>query len=226
DQCIRNDGATGSRKATAIPCGARPQHFAACGDCRGLCCRSLHWGCTLVDIAQRKFDGRGPGAGNCNRTKLTHSRGKSCAAAVARGLAFRNLSNDPQQEYFANGITDDLTTDLSRLPGSFVIARNTAFTYKGKPTDAKQIGRDLGVHYVVEGSVRRTGDQVQINVQLIDAESGAHLWADRFDIDHRELANAQGEMTVRLALTLNIKLGKTELARSELREGWSATSRG
>jgi class 3 adenylate cyclase/TolB-like protein len=133
-------------------------------------------------------------------------------------LPFANLSNDPEQEYFANGITDDLTTDLSRLPGSFVIARNTAFTYKGKPTDAKQIGRDLGVHYVVEGSVRRTGDQVQINVQLIDAESGAHLWADRFDIDHRELANAQGEMTVRLALTLNIKLRKTELARSELRK--------
>src|SRR5262249_60252140 len=114
-------------------------------------------------------------------------------------LPFANLSNDPEQEYFADGITDDLTTDLSLLPGSFVIARNTAFTYKGKPTDAKQIGHDLGVRYVVEGSVRRTGDQVQINVQLIDAESGAHLWADRFDIDRRELAYAQGEVTVSLS---------------------------
>ena len=86
-------------------------------------------------------------------------------------LPFANLSNDPEQEYFADGITDDLTTDLSQLPGSLVIARNTAFTFKGKPTDAKQIGRDLGVRYVVEGSVRRTGDQVQVNVQLIDAEA-------------------------------------------------------
>jgi TolB-like protein len=90
-------------------------------------------------------------------------------------LPFANLSNDPEQEYFADGITEDLTTDLSRFPESFVIARNTAFTFKGKPTDAKQIGHDLGVHYVVEGSVRRTSDQVQINVQLIDAESDVHL---------------------------------------------------
>jgi adenylate cyclase len=96
-------------------------------------------------------------------------------------LPFANQSSDPDQEYFADGITDDLTTDLSRLPGSFVIARNTAFTYKGKPADVKQLGHDLGVRYVVEGSVRRTGDQVQVNVQLIDTESGAHLWAERFD---------------------------------------------
>ena len=121
-------------------------------------------------------------------------------------LPFANLSNDPEQEYFADGITDDLTTDLSLLPGSFVIARNTAFTYKGKPMDAKQIGHDLGVRYVVEGSVRRTGDQVQVNVQLIDTESGAHLWADRFDTDRRDLANAQAEITFRLARMLNVKL--------------------
>ena len=87
-----------------------------------------------------------------------------------------------------------------------MIARNTAFTYKGKPIDAKQIGRDLGVRYVLEGSVRRAGDQVQVNVQLIDAESGAHLWADRFDTDRRDLASAQAEITGRLARTLNVKL--------------------
>jgi adenylate cyclase len=133
-------------------------------------------------------------------------------------LPFANLSNDPEQEYFADGITDDLSTDLSRIGGSFVIARNTAFTYKGKPTDVKQIGRDLGVRYVVEGSVRRTGDQVQVNVQLIDTESGAHLWAERFDTDRRDLANAQGEIAVRLVRTLGIKLVAAEVARSEQRK--------
>lgn len=90
-------------------------------------------------------------------------------------IPFSNLSNDPEQEYFADGITEDLTTDLSRISGSFVIARNTAFASKGKPVDAKQIGRELGVRYALEGSVRRTGDQVRVNVQLVDTESGAHL---------------------------------------------------
>jgi TolB-like protein/class 3 adenylate cyclase len=110
-------------------------------------------------------------------------------------LPFANLSNDPEQEYFADGITDDLTTDLSRIADSFVIARNTAFAYKGKSVDAKEIGRELGVRYVLQGSVRRTGDQVRVNVQLIDAESGAHLWADRFDTDRANLAAAQDEIT-------------------------------
>jgi adenylate cyclase len=140
-------------------------------------------------------------------------------------LPFANLSNDPEQEYFADGITDDLTTDLSRLPGSFVIARNTAFTYKGKPTDVKQIGRDLRVRYAVEGSVRRTGDQVQVNVQLIDTESGAHLWADRFDTDRRDLANAQAEITVRLARMLNFNLVAAEVTRSEQRKALDPDAR-
>ncbi len=121
-------------------------------------------------------------------------------------LPFSNLSNDPDQEYFADGITDDLTSDLSRISGSFVIARTTAFTYKGKPIDVKQIGRELGVRYVLEGSVRRTGDQVRVNAQLIDAESGAHLWADQFDTNRANLAEAQSEITGRLAWTLNIAL--------------------
>jgi len=121
-------------------------------------------------------------------------------------LPFENLSRDPDQEYFADGITDDLTTDLSRISGSFVIARNTAFTYKGKAVDVKQIGRELGVHYVIEGSVRRAGDQVQVNVQLIDAETGAHIWADRFDTDRTNLTEAQSEITGRLAQSLNVEL--------------------
>jgi adenylate cyclase len=130
-------------------------------------------------------------------------------------LPFANLSNDPDQEYFADGITDDLTTDLSRISGSFVIARNTAFTYKGKPADVKQIGRELGVRYLIEGSVRRSGNQVQVNVQLIDAETGAHLWADRFDTDRTNLTGAQNEITGRLARTLNVELFQAASRRIE-----------
>jgi TolB-like protein/class 3 adenylate cyclase/lipopolysaccharide biosynthesis regulator YciM len=130
-------------------------------------------------------------------------------------LPFVNLSNDPQQEYFAEGITDDLTTDLSRISGSFVIARNTAFTYKGKQIDAKQIGRELGVRYVLEGSVRRVDDQVRVNVQLVDGESGAQLWADRFDTDRANLGQAQDEITGRLARTLNLELVEASVRRSE-----------
>jgi adenylate cyclase len=121
-------------------------------------------------------------------------------------LPFANLSSDPDQEYFADGITDDLTTELSRIQDSFVIARTTAFTYKGKPVDVRQIGRELGVRYVLEGSVRRSGEQVQVNVQLIDTESGAHIWADRFDTDRANLTKAQDEITGRLARTLNHQL--------------------
>jgi TolB-like protein len=121
-------------------------------------------------------------------------------------LPFTNLSSDPEQEYFADGITDDLTTDLSRIAGSFVIACSTAFTYKGKSVDVKRVGRELGVRYVLEGSVRRSGSQVRMNVQLIDAETGGHLWAERFETDRRNLAEAENEITGRLARTLNLEL--------------------
>ena len=121
-------------------------------------------------------------------------------------LPFVNLSSDPELEYFADGITDDLTTDLSRIAGSFVIACSTAFTYKGRATEVKQIGRELGVRYVLEGSAGQTGDRVQVNVQLINAQSGAHVWADRLETDRRDLAAAQREITGRLARTLNLDL--------------------
>jgi adenylate cyclase len=121
-------------------------------------------------------------------------------------LPFTNLSNDPEQEYFADAVTDDLTTDLSRISDSFVISRNTAFTYKGKPVDVRRIGRELGVRYVLEGTVRRLGDHVQVNVQLIQTETGAHFWADRFDTDRTNLAKAQGDITTRLARTLHLEL--------------------
>ncbi|HXC28247.1 MAG TPA: adenylate/guanylate cyclase domain-containing protein [Stellaceae bacterium] len=137
----------------------------------------------------------------------------SVAAAVASVprlsiivLPFENLSHDPDQDYFADAITEDLTTDLSRIAGSFVIARNTAFTYKGIAVDVRQLGRDLGVHYALAGSVRHIGDQVQVDVQLIDATTGAQVWADRFETDRRNLASAQSDITGRLARTLNLEL--------------------
>ena len=128
-------------------------------------------------------------------------------------LPFTNRSNDPEQEYFADGITEDLTTDITRIQGSLVIARNTAFTYKGKPVDATRIGRDLGVRYVLEGSVQRSGKQIRINTQLIDAETGAHLWAERFDRDIGDLFALQSEITARLAAALQSQLAIAEARR-------------
>jgi TolB-like protein/class 3 adenylate cyclase/Flp pilus assembly protein TadD len=129
-------------------------------------------------------------------------------------LPFTNLSNDPNQDYFADGITDNLTTDLSRIKGSFVIARSTAFTYKGKNVDAKEIGKELGVRYVLEGSVQRGQNRVRVNAQLIDAESGAHLWADRFDEDVSDLFKLQDQVVARLGNVLGFELVKAEAEKS------------
>ena len=128
-------------------------------------------------------------------------------------LPFPNLGNDPDQQYFADGITEDLTTDLSRIPGMFVISRNSAFTYRNKPVETRQIGRELGVRYVLEGSVQRSGNQVRVNAQLIDAETGAHLWAERFDRDIGDLFALQSEITSRIAIALNLELVRAEAAR-------------
>jgi TolB-like protein/class 3 adenylate cyclase len=128
-------------------------------------------------------------------------------------LPFANLSNDPEQQYFADGITEDLTTDLSRLRNVLVISRNTAATYKDKHIDAKQIGRELGVRYVLEGSVRRSGNQVRVNAQLIDASNNTHLWAERFDHDVGDLFAIQNEITSRIANTLDWELIGAENAR-------------
>ena len=121
-------------------------------------------------------------------------------------LPFTNLSDDREQQYFADGVTEDLTTDLSRIAHSFVISCNTAFTYRNKPIDTKQIGRELGVRYVLEGSVRRSGNRVRVSAQLIDAATDAHLWADRFDIDSVDLLALQNEITARIGNTLNLEL--------------------
>jgi TolB-like protein/tetratricopeptide (TPR) repeat protein len=129
-------------------------------------------------------------------------------------LPFANLGGDPEQEYFVDGVTENLTTDLSRLVGSFVIGRNTAFTYKGKPTDLKRIGHELNVRYVLEGSVQRGGNRIRVNVQLIDAETGAHLWAERFDKPVSDLFDMQDEIVARLANELSTALIAQEARRT------------
>ena len=125
-------------------------------------------------------------------------------------LPFANLSNDPNQDYFADGITENLTTDLSRIHNSFVIARNTAFSFKGKSIDARDIGRELGVRYVLEGSVQRDQNRVRVNAQLIDAETGAHLWADRFEEGVADLFKLQDQVVARLTSSLGYELVRTE----------------
>ena len=130
-------------------------------------------------------------------------------------LPFSNLGGAPEQEYFVDGVTESLTTDLSRISGSFVIARNTAFTYKGKPFSVKQIGRELNVRYVLEGSVQRGGNRMRVNVQLIDTETGNHLWAERFDKPGADLFDMQDEIVARIAGALNTQLIAAEARRAE-----------
>jgi adenylate cyclase len=129
-------------------------------------------------------------------------------------LPFANRSGDPNQDYFADGITENLTTDLSRIRKSFVIAPRTALTYKGKSVDAKEVGKELGVRYVVEGSVQRDQNRVRINAQLIDAASGAHLWAERFEEDLADLFKLQDQIVARLGNTLGIELVRAEAEKS------------
>jgi adenylate cyclase len=125
-------------------------------------------------------------------------------------LPFANMSSDPEQQYFADGVTENLTTDLSRLRGAFVISRNTAFIFKGKAVDAKQIGTELGVRYVLEGSMQRAGARVRANAQLIDTETGAHLWAERFQEEIADLFKLQDDVVARLANALSYELVRAE----------------
>jgi TolB-like protein len=130
-------------------------------------------------------------------------------------LPFANIGGDPEQEYFVDGVTESLTTDLSRISGAFVIARNTAFTFKGKAVDVMKLGRELNVRYVLEGSVQRGGNRLRVNVQLIDAETGKHLWAERFDKPVADLFDMQDEVVSRLANTLDVELIAAEARRAE-----------
>jgi TolB-like protein/cytochrome c-type biogenesis protein CcmH/NrfG len=147
-------------------------------------------------------------------------------------LPFTNLSGDPSQDYFADGITENLTTDLSRIRNSFVIARNTAFTFKGKNIDSKEISKELGVRYVLEGSVQRDQNHVRVNAQLIAGDTGAHLWADRFEENITDLFKLQDQVVARLANSLCYELAKAEAQKSAhsadpdaidlMMRGWSA----
>ncbi|HLZ03506.1 MAG TPA: adenylate/guanylate cyclase domain-containing protein [Bradyrhizobium sp.] len=130
-------------------------------------------------------------------------------------LPFANLSGDPEQDYFVDGVTESLTTDLSRISGSFVIGRHTAFTYKGKAVDLKQVGRELNVRYVLEGSVQRNDKRLRVNVQLIDAQTANHLWAERFDKPVADLFDMQDEIVSRLVNTLDAELIAVEAQRAE-----------
>jgi adenylate cyclase len=129
-------------------------------------------------------------------------------------LPFANIGGNVDQEYFVDGVTESLTTDLSRMPGMLVIGRNTAFTYKGKSGDLKQIGRELNIRYVLEGSVQRGGNRMRVNVQLIDAETGNHLWAERFDKPVADLFDMQDEIVARLSNALNTQLITAEARRA------------
>jgi adenylate cyclase len=130
-------------------------------------------------------------------------------------LPFANIGGGAEQDHFVDGVTESLTTDLSRIRGAIVIARNTAFAYKGKPLDVKQIGRELNVRYVLEGSVQRGENRMRVNVQLIDAETGSHLWAERFDKPLADLFEMQDEIVARLAGALNTELVAAEARRAE-----------
>jgi adenylate cyclase len=175
-----------------------------------------------------------------NRTATVSSNASAPVTSNAAGpaeaahlsivvLPFTNLSGDPSQDYFADGITENLTTDLSRIRNSFVIARNTAFTFKGKNIDAKEIGKLLGVRYVLEGSVQRDQNRVRVNAQLIDAETGTHLWADRFEEDVADLFKLQDQVVARLVNSLGNELVKAEAekgSRSKNPDAIDLTMRG
>lgn len=146
-------------------------------------------------------------------------------------LPFANMSADPEQEFFADGITEDLITALSKLSGLFVIARNSVFTYKGKPVDVKQVSRDLGVRYVLEGSVRKAGNRVRVTAQLIDASTGHHLWAERYDRELTDVFALQDEITTNVATALHVQLVEGEQARVWRRstnnlEAWQCLTQG
>jgi adenylate cyclase len=129
-------------------------------------------------------------------------------------LPFQNMSGDPEQDYFADGMVEDITTGLSRIKWLFVIARNSSFTYKGKAVDVRQVGRELGVRYVLEGGVRKTGNRVRITAQLVEAETGRHLWADRFDGALEDVFDLQDQITERVVGIVEPSLQRSEIERS------------
>jgi TolB-like protein len=160
----------------------------------------------------RRSSGRGQGRDPTEQEVATSAPAAPPRLSIVV-LPFLNLSDDSEQQYFADGITEDLTTDLSRLVGYSIISRNTSFTYRNRSSDTKQIGRELGVRYVLEGSVQRSGNRIRVSAQLIDAETDTHLWADRLDRDAGDLFALQNEITSQIAVALHVELVRAEAAR-------------
>jgi TolB-like protein/DNA-binding response OmpR family regulator/Flp pilus assembly protein TadD len=159
---------------------------------------------------------RGASAGAAETSSSTAAAAKFAPPRLSIVvLPFAHIGAEPEQEHFVDGVTESLTTDLSRIRNAVVIARNTAFTYKGKPLDVRAIGRELNVRYVLEGSIQRSGNRMRVNVQLIEAETGDHLWAERFDKPLTDLFDMQDEIVARLAGALNAQLVTAEARRAE-----------
>jgi TolB-like protein len=171
-------------------------------------------GVRFVGSVEEDRQGSVPPAGSAAHTTIVEA--PSCAPRLSIVvLPLVNISTDPEQDYFVDGVTESLTTDLSRIRGSFVIGRHTAFSYKGKAVDLKQICRELNVRYALEGSVQRGGNRFRVNFQLVDAETGAHLWVDRFDKPIADLFDMQDEIVSRLANALDAELIAAEARRAE-----------
>jgi adenylate cyclase len=130
-------------------------------------------------------------------------------------LPFQNISGDPEQEYFADGMVEEIITALSRIRWFFVIARNSTFTYKGHAVDVKQVGRELGVRYVLEGSVRKSGNRIRVTAQLVEAATGNHVWAERYDRDLADIFAVQDEITERVVAAIEPELYAAEQVRSQ-----------
>jgi adenylate cyclase len=146
-------------------------------------------------------------------------------------LPFANMSNDPEQEFFADGIAEDVITALSRYPSLFVIARNSCFTYKGRAVDVKEVGRELGVRYVLEGSLRKSGNRIRVTAQLVEAETGNHLWAERYDRDLADIFAVQDEITQAVTIAIAPAIAEAERQRAMRKppqnlDAWAAYQRG
>ena len=164
--------------------------------------RVWRWHPATAEGVEQKTNGSG-----------AHAVQKAATASIAV-LPFTNMSGEAEQEYFSDGITEDIITDLSKIAGLTVIARNSSFTYKGRAVDVRAVGRELGVQSVLEGSIRRAGNRVRITAQLIDAGSGGHLWADRYDRDLTDIFAVQDDVTHRIVDALKVTLGPDEKARA------------
>ena len=146
-------------------------------------------------------------------------------------LPFTNMSSDPEQEFFADGIAEDIITALSRYPSLFVIARNSCFTYKGRAVDVKQVGRELGVRYVLEGSLRKAGNRIRVTAQLVEAETGKHVWAERYDRDLADIFAVQDEITEAVTIAIAPAIADAEQQRAMRKppgslDAWAAYQRG